>query len=147
MTLLKLQRVLACLVVMLAVNSGCSSVAVPTAVPPTATLDAAPEDNPTAGAIVRSTRQAQATATRQVQLVEEATQVALQATQTAAAHAAATATIVAARLITLASAAMSEMVQTVRNLPTMISCGVTGAHISVCIVPRSFSPAVMSMAG
>jgi hypothetical protein len=51
-----------------------------------------PDDDPTAGAIVRSTRQAQATVTRQAQLDEEATQVAAQATQTAEARAQATAT-------------------------------------------------------
>jgi hypothetical protein len=54
-----------------------------------------PDDDPTAGAIVRSTRQAQATVTRQAQLPEEATQVAAQAMQTTEASAQATATAVA----------------------------------------------------
>jgi hypothetical protein len=47
------------------------------------------------GAVVRSTRQAQATVTKQAQFAEEATQVAAQATQTAESQADATATVVA----------------------------------------------------
>jgi hypothetical protein len=62
---------------------------------PTATPSLPPDDNPTTGAIARSTRQAQATVTRQAQLSEEATQAAAQATQTAAARAQATTTAAA----------------------------------------------------
>ncbi len=75
--------------------SGCSSVSRPVDVPYTVTPGLAPDDNPTTGAIARSTRQAQATVTRQAMLNGEATQVAMQATQTAEAHAAAAATVVA----------------------------------------------------
>lgn len=94
MTLSRLQRVLFGLVLLICA-AGCSSVAAPTEAPRTATPGFAPDDNPTTGAVVRSTRQAQATATRQAQLNEEATQTVTQATQTAEARATATATAVA----------------------------------------------------
>jgi hypothetical protein len=78
--------------------AGCA----PTMVTPTATPALPPDDNPTTGAIARSTRQAQATVTRQAQLNEEAmqaavqaTQAAVRATQTAEDHTNATATAVA----------------------------------------------------
>jgi hypothetical protein len=81
---------------LLILASGCSSVPAPIAVSHTATPSAANlEDNPTTGAIARSTRQAQATITRQAMMNEEATQVAVQATQTAEDHADATATVIA----------------------------------------------------
>ncbi len=54
---------------------------------------------------------------------------------------------VSARLVTFARAAMRPMTHTARNLPTMISTDRNGAQSSVCIVPRSFSPAVRSTAG
>jgi hypothetical protein len=68
--------------------AGCA----PAVVTPATTPALPPDDNPTTGAIARSTRQAQATVTRQAQLSEEATQAAVQATQTAEARTAATAT-------------------------------------------------------
>src|SRR5512139_3919984 len=93
MNFLKYQRVLVCLALMLSFVSGCSADRVPDPAP-YITPDFAPDDDPTAGAMVRSTRQAQATVTRQAQLNEEAmqaavqsTQVAVQATQTAEDHA------------------------------------------------------------
>jgi hypothetical protein len=76
---------------------GCSSA--PIAVSHTATPDLPSDDNPTTGAIARSTNQARATldakatAERQAQLDETATRVAVEATQTAEARAAATATV------------------------------------------------------
>ncbi len=48
---------------------------------------------------------------------------------------------------TLASAAIRLVIQTAMYFPVTISTGLTGAQSSVCIVPRSFSPAVRSMAG
>jgi hypothetical protein len=71
--------------------AGCAA----TAVTPTATPALLPDHDPTAGALVRSTRQAQATVTRQAQLREEATQAAASATQTAEARTAAAATTAA----------------------------------------------------
>jgi hypothetical protein len=65
------------------------------ALTPTATSALPSDDNPTTGAIARSTRQAQATITAQAQLIEAATQVAGQATGTAEARANATATAAA----------------------------------------------------
>jgi hypothetical protein len=94
MTLSKFQRVSLGLVLLICA-AGCSSVVAPTAAPHTATPDFAPDDNPTTGAVVRSTRQAQATATWQAQSSEEATQAVMQATHTAEAGADATATAVA----------------------------------------------------
>ena len=64
---LKFCRVSIGFTLLLLFASGCSPV--PIAIPQTATLAAAPEDNPTAGAIVRSTRQARATVTGQAELV------------------------------------------------------------------------------
>jgi hypothetical protein len=43
--------------------------------------------------------------------------------------------------------APSEPVSTMRNLPSTISTREAGLHSSVSIVPRSFSPAVRSIAG
>ncbi len=43
--------------------------------------------------------------------------------------------------------AIRLMLHTVRNLPAMISVERSGAHSSVCMVPRSFSPVVTSRAG
>jgi hypothetical protein len=81
----------------------------------------APDDDPTAGAIIRSTRQAQATVTRQAQLDEEtmqaavqATQAAVQATQTAEDHANATATAAA-------RATIQAIVTEKTNWPLIIS--------------------------
>ena len=68
--------------------AGCAS----TVVTPTATPSLVPDDNPTAGALARSTRQVQATITAQARMSEDATQVAAQATQTAEAQVEATAT-------------------------------------------------------
>ena len=79
------------LIALLIFVAGCASAVVT----PTATPALAPDDDPTIGAVVRSTRQAQATITQQAQLIEEATQVAGQATATAEARAAATATAAA----------------------------------------------------
>jgi hypothetical protein len=86
------------LVALLIFVAGCVSAVVT----PTATPSLAPDDNPTTGAIARSTRQAQATVTRQAQLDEatmqadvQATQAAVQATQIAEDHAHATATAAA----------------------------------------------------
>ena len=53
---------------------------------------------------------------------------------------------VRARLARLIRVAIVEMPHTARNLPAMISSESMGAHSRVCMVPRSFSPAVMSMA-
>ncbi len=90
----KFHRVLLGLGLLLFVAAGCSSA--PIAVPHTATPSAANlDDNPTTGAIARSTRQAQATAIQRALLDEAATQAAVKATQTAEAHADATATVVA----------------------------------------------------
>jgi hypothetical protein len=76
--------------------SGCSSAPAPIVIQHTATPSAANlEDNPTTGAIARSTRQAQATATQRAVLNEVATRVAVESTQTAEAHADATATVIA----------------------------------------------------
>jgi hypothetical protein len=94
MTLSKIQRRLAGLTVLLILASGCTA-GFPRDPDPTATLDADPEDNPTAGAMVRSTRQAQATVTRQAQQIEVATQIAATATHIAEHQADATATVVA----------------------------------------------------
>ena len=93
MTLSKLQRMSFGLVLLI-FAARCSPIVAPTAVPHTATPGFAPDDNPTAGAIVRSTRQAQASITQQAILNEEATQAAAEATQTSEAHADATATAV-----------------------------------------------------
>ena len=41
----------------------------------------------------------------------------------------------------------SEPVSTIKNFPKTISTRATGLHSSVSIVPRSFSPAVRSIAG
>jgi hypothetical protein len=79
------------LVLLLIVAVGCSSA--PIAVPHTATPDFASDDNPTVGAIVRVTRQAQATATQRAVLNEAATRTVVEATQTAEARADATATV------------------------------------------------------
>jgi hypothetical protein len=73
---------------------GCGSAVAPASIPRTAAPGFAVDDNPTSGAIARSTRQVQATTTRQAMLNEETTKVAIQTTQTAEAHAAA-ATLVA----------------------------------------------------
>ena len=54
--------------------------------------------------------------------------------------------IVRPRLTMLARAAAMEIDHTARNLPTTISVERSGAQSSVCIVPRSFSPAVRSTA-
>jgi hypothetical protein len=85
-------------IMLLALLAGCG-VSAPSAV---RTSTFSPDDDPTAGAVVRSTRQAQATVTRQAQLDEatmqaavQATQAAVQATQTAEDHAHAAATAVA----------------------------------------------------
>ncbi len=60
-------------------------------------------------------------------------------------------TVVAARLAErgLAPAAIKpiEAVRTMRNLPSTMLMRLTGLQSSVSIVPRSFSPAVRSMAG
>jgi hypothetical protein len=93
MNLSLFHRMLIGLALLLLCASGCSPA--PSAVPHTATPDSGPEDNPTAGAIVRSTRQAQATATQRALLNEAATQVAVKTTQTAEARADATATVIA----------------------------------------------------
>jgi len=85
MNLSTFHRVLIGFVLLLLFVAGCSSA--PASVPHTATPGFAPDDNPTTGAIARSTRQAQATATRKVALVAEVT-------QTAEARADATATAV-----------------------------------------------------
>jgi hypothetical protein len=87
--------------VLLIFAAGCSTAVAPTAVPYTPTPGFAPDDNPTTGAMARSTRQARATlnaratAARQAQLSEIATQAAAQAAQTAEARAHATATVAA----------------------------------------------------
>jgi hypothetical protein len=88
----KIQLVFVGLALLLFCASGCDSAITPTSVPhPAPSL--VPDDDPTTGAMVRSTRQAQATVTRQAQMNEEATQVAVQATQTTEARADATATV------------------------------------------------------
>jgi hypothetical protein len=87
-------RVFAGLMVTLAIISGCNVDRAPEPAPQI-TPALASDDDPTAGAIVRSTRQAQATVTAQAQLIAEATQVAGQATATAEARANATATAAA----------------------------------------------------
>lgn len=86
------------LAALLILVAGCVSAVVT----PSSTPNLAPDDDPTAGAVVRSTRQAQATVTRQAQLDEatlqaavQATQAAVQATQTAEDRANATATAAA----------------------------------------------------
>ncbi len=94
MTLSKFHCMLTCLALMLIFVSGCSADPTPEPVSHTAP-SLVPADDPTTGAIVRSTRQVQATVTRQAQLNEEATQVAAQATQTAESQADAAATVVA----------------------------------------------------
>jgi hypothetical protein len=88
------------LVLLLVATVGCSPA--PLAVPQTATPDFASDDNPTVGAVVRVTRQAQATATQRAVLDEaamqaavKATQAAVKATQTAETQVAATATVIA----------------------------------------------------
>lgn len=92
----KFHRVLLGFGLLLFFAAGCGAAPAPIAVPHTATPSAANlEDNPTTGAMARSTRQAQATATRQALLNEEATQAAVKATQTAEAQVDATATVVA----------------------------------------------------
>jgi hypothetical protein len=77
MNFLTLRRGL--LLALLTFVAGCASAVLT----PTATPSRAPDDDPTVGAMVRSTRQAQATVTRQAQLNEEAIQAAVQATQAA----------------------------------------------------------------
>lgn len=94
MILAKFQGVLVCLAVLVVFVPGCSVDRTPEPVP-FITPALAPDDDPTLGAVVRSTRQAQATVTRQAQLNEEATQAAVQATQTAEDHAHAAATAAA----------------------------------------------------
>jgi hypothetical protein len=83
------------IVLLLLVSVGCTPA--PSAVPHTATPSLPTDDNPTAGAVVRRTRQAQATATQQAvsdeATLQAATEAAMQATQVAEAHAHATATI------------------------------------------------------
>jgi hypothetical protein len=79
------------LALLLLCASGCNPA--PSAVPHTATPDFASDDNPTVGAVVRVTRQAQATVTQRAVLNEAATRVAVEATQTAEARTAATATV------------------------------------------------------
>ena len=92
----KFHRVLLGFGLLLFCAAGCGAAPAPITVPYTATPSAASlDDNPTTGAIARSTRQAQATATRQAAQVAEATQIADKAMQTAEAHADATATVVA----------------------------------------------------
>jgi hypothetical protein len=49
--------------------------------------------------------------------------------------------------ISMKHMADSEPVRTMRNLPSTMSTRATGLHRSVSIVPRSFSPAVKSIAG
>lgn len=87
----KIQLACVGLALLLFCASGCNS----TLVPQVATPSLVPDDDPTRGAIVRSTRQAQATVTQQAMLNEEATQATAKATQTAESHIAATATAVA----------------------------------------------------
>ena len=50
------------------------------------------------------------------------------------------------RLARLATSDSIDSSHTVRNFASTISAAVIGAQSSVCIVPRSFSPAVRSMA-
>jgi hypothetical protein len=90
MNSLKLRHLLSSSVLLLLLV-GCSTALVTSTLTPTTP----PDDNPTLGAVVRSTRQAQATVTQQAQLHEAATQAAEQATQTAKEHAQATATAAA----------------------------------------------------
>ena len=47
----------------------------------------------------------------------------------------------------LSKAVVALKTQMVRNLPQTISSRLAGLMSSVSMVPRSFSPAVMSMAG
>ncbi|CAG0936408.1 hypothetical protein TFLX_05281 [Thermoflexales bacterium] len=94
MTLSTFRRTLLGLLLLLLFVSGCGADLASDPVPHT-TPSLIPADDPTTGAIVRSTRQAQATVTRQAQMSEEATQAAVQATQTAEAQAEATATVAA----------------------------------------------------
>ncbi len=97
----KIHRILGSLALLIFAGVSCNSANDPASLSHTAAPDIAAEDNPTAGAIVRSTRQAratldgQATATWQAQLDGTATQAAIEATQTAEAQADATATVVA----------------------------------------------------
>jgi hypothetical protein len=94
MNLLRLHCAVSGLILLFLSASGCNPA--PIAMPHTATPSAASlEDNPTTGAIARSTRQAQATVTQRTVLNEAATQAVVQTTQTAAAHANATATLIA----------------------------------------------------
>jgi hypothetical protein len=95
----RIQCLLACLVMILIAVSGCTADP-PREPTPTLAPDLASDDNPTVGAMVRSTRQAQATATQRAQSDEATLQAAVQATQAAVlatqaaedhAHAAATA--------------------------------------------------------
>ncbi len=95
----KFSRLLAIFTLLLVYVAGCNSFSLtPTSTPHN---PAGEGDNPTAGAIARSTRQAQATldsratATRQTALAAETAQAAANATQTAEAQAEATATVVA----------------------------------------------------
>jgi hypothetical protein len=88
--------VLVYLALLLIFASSCSSNPAPASIPHTATPSTANlDDNPTAGAIVRSTRQVQATASHKAVLAVEAAQAADKATQTAEAHADAAATVIA----------------------------------------------------
>jgi hypothetical protein len=88
-------RILISLVLLLLFITGCSA----DTVSPTLMPYVTPEDNPTAGAVVRRTRQAQATLTQQAlsdeATLQAATQAAAQATQVAEAHTNATATAAA----------------------------------------------------
>ncbi len=54
---------------------------------------------------------------------------------------------VMAKEVTESSVVMSETVTTSRNLPATRSCRLMGVTRIVSMVPRSFSPAVTSMAG
>jgi hypothetical protein len=101
MNLLGLHCAVSGLILLFLFASGCNPA--PIGMPHTATPSAASlEDNPTTGAIARSTRQVQATATQRAVLDEaamqaavQATQAAVKSTQTAETQVAATATVIA----------------------------------------------------
>jgi hypothetical protein len=96
MTCLKFRFVIIGLVLLVIFASGCDPAPTSISLQQTTTPNPASiEDNPTTGAIVRSTRQALATVTQQARLNAEATQAIIQATQTAEARADATATVAA----------------------------------------------------